>query len=202
MGTRGAYGFRLNNIDKVQYNHYDSYPSELGQAVCDFLKSNLDNLDQLKKQVNKLKIVKENSKPTKTIINKVAKILNAEGAQSPDQTHDEEITTNDYYGLLNFTQGHLEKTLDIGTIIDNSGFLNNSLFCEHAYIINLDTNVFEYYKGFQTEPHSLGRYSSFVPQKDRETAYYAVALALEIPFNMIEHIKKLDKYIESALCVS
>jgi len=33
MGTRGAYGFRKNGIDKVTYNHFDSYPEQLGESL-------------------------------------------------------------------------------------------------------------------------------------------------------------------------
>ena len=38
MGTRGIYGFRLNNTDKLTYNHYDSYPSSLGEDIYQFIK--------------------------------------------------------------------------------------------------------------------------------------------------------------------
>ena len=31
MGTRGAYGFRINDKDKVTYNHFDSYPDGFGK---------------------------------------------------------------------------------------------------------------------------------------------------------------------------
>ena len=38
MGTRGCYGFRKNGIDKLTYNHYDSYPDGLGSDVVKFCK--------------------------------------------------------------------------------------------------------------------------------------------------------------------
>ena len=37
MSTRGVYGFRKNNTDKITYNHYDSYPSGLGNVILKFI---------------------------------------------------------------------------------------------------------------------------------------------------------------------
>lgn len=39
MGTRGIYGFRKNKKDKTSYNHYDSYPSCLGEQMFDYIKN-------------------------------------------------------------------------------------------------------------------------------------------------------------------
>ena len=38
MGTRGLYGFRKNGVDKVTYNHWDSYPDGLGKQILRFIK--------------------------------------------------------------------------------------------------------------------------------------------------------------------
>lgn len=37
-------------------------------------------------------------------------------------------------------------------MIDDSEFLNDSLFCEWTYIINLDNEQFEVYRGFNKDP--------------------------------------------------
>lgn len=40
MGTRGLLGYiRKDGTRKGCYNHYDSYPSGLGKAIADFLRS-------------------------------------------------------------------------------------------------------------------------------------------------------------------
>lgn len=36
MSTRGAWGFRKDEQDKVTFNHWDSYPSGLGESVLAF----------------------------------------------------------------------------------------------------------------------------------------------------------------------
>ena len=43
-------------------------------------------------------------------------------------------------------------------MIDNHDFILDSLFCEYVYIINLDTNMLECWKGFQTIPNKGNRY--------------------------------------------
>ena len=47
MSTRGAVGIRLGGIDKIGYNHYDSYPDGLGKEVIMYLKCK--SVDKLKK---------------------------------------------------------------------------------------------------------------------------------------------------------
>jgi hypothetical protein len=74
MGTRGTWGFVLDDREKLTYNHFDSYPDGLG-----------------------------------------ADLLN---------------------------------------------WLRDSLFCEWAYVIDLDNQRFEVYRGFQTAPHEDGRFAT------------------------------------------
>lgn len=39
MSTRGLWGYRKNNEDKLLYNHYDSYPSGLGKEIVEKIKT-------------------------------------------------------------------------------------------------------------------------------------------------------------------
>ena len=39
MSTRGAYGFYKNGVDKITYNHYDSYFSGLGEEIVNFCRN-------------------------------------------------------------------------------------------------------------------------------------------------------------------
>ena len=38
MSTRGAVGFYKNGVEKIGYNHFDSYPEWLGNEIITFLK--------------------------------------------------------------------------------------------------------------------------------------------------------------------
>lgn len=64
---------------------------------------------------------------------------------------------------------------------DDRNFLKDSLFCEFAYIINLDTNKLEIYEGFNLNPDAAGRYAkNTIYGADCEKVYYGVKLVKEI----------------------
>lgn len=66
------------------------------------------------------------------------------------------------------------------TLIDNdTEFLKDSLLCEWAYIINLDTNELEIYKGMN-KGKPVGRFKN-VPKNVEK--YYPVSLVGLIPLN-------------------
>ena len=88
----------------------------------------------------------------------------------------------DFYCLLRKAQGDLNayKT-DLKYMIDSKEFLGNSLFCEYAYIINLDKNVLEFYKGFNKVPQN-NRYSKYADEKEE---YKECKLLAEYPLTEI-----------------
>lgn len=77
-------------------------------------------------------------------------------------------------------------------MIDNHDFLADSLFCEWAYIVNLDDSTFEVYKGFNQNPHAMGRYAHL--QRERGGDYYGVALIAAIPLDELttDMVESLD----------
>ena len=72
-------------------------------------------------------------------------------------------------------------------MIDSSDFIKDSLFCEYAYIVNLDSGMLEFWKGFQKEPDPGNRYGCEVSTRcdwcDPVVCYYPCRLALEIPLS-------------------
>ncbi len=52
MATRGAYGFRVDGQDIITYNHYDSYPSGLGNDILKELhKIDSDTLNRVARSI-------------------------------------------------------------------------------------------------------------------------------------------------------
>jgi hypothetical protein len=47
MSTNGNWGFRKDGVEKITYQHYDSYPSGLGDDVVIMVKCSLENLDEM-----------------------------------------------------------------------------------------------------------------------------------------------------------
>lgn len=150
MGTRGCYGFRKNGIDKITYNHYDSYPRHLGANIATFCKET--SIDEMNKIFDKIILVHESGKPTEEQIAECCKYYGANDAGQ---------AVEDWYWLLRNTQGDLNVYKeDLQYMIDSSDFITGSLFCEYAYIINLDTNRLEYWVGFQRKPDKNNRYGA------------------------------------------
>jgi hypothetical protein len=62
MGTRGLFGVRIDDTDKLTYNHFDSYPTGLGKGLADQLKpfvSSKEGIEWLKDRARKLRLVNE-----------------------------------------------------------------------------------------------------------------------------------------------
>jgi hypothetical protein len=136
MGTRGVYGFKLNGNLKVTYNHMDSYLTGLGLNICGFIK--YTSIPEMIEIYNYIQLVGGSSNPTKDQINKCTEIgLLDDKVGSKSNT--------DWYCLLRNTQGSLTpyKHRNVPWMIDSSSFLKDSVFCEFAYVINLDTEILE-----------------------------------------------------------
>ena len=150
MGTRGLYGFRKNGVDKTTYNHFDSYPDCLGNNVVEFCKST--SIAEMNKIFDRIVLVEEDSKPTEQQIDDCIEYYNGNVSMQ---------NTEDWYCLLREAQGNLNVYKNgLKYMIDNSAFIKDSLFCEYAYIINLDTECLEFWVGFQKKPDENNRYGT------------------------------------------
>ena len=186
MSTRGLWGFYKNGITKATYNHFDSYPEGLGNNILKFIDETCN--EQLNGVFNKIVMVDENKKPSKKHIEKYSKYLDLNVSNQ---------TNEDWYCLLRNTQGNPFVYLDeVDHMTDGQDFIHNSLFCEYAYIINLDENVLEFYTGFNKIPQSKEENRYFnEDDKPNDMGYVTCKIALKIPFEDIKKSKKkaIDK---------
>lgn len=191
MSTRGLWGIRKNGADKLTYNHCDSYPSWLGVKIVLFI-SDLTETD-LNKLFDSLELVEEDSKPTKeqkVLCKKFGLYNNIVGTRSDD----------DWYCLLREAQGNFSLYEAIAKesdskkcrmpFINSNDFIKDSLFCEWAYIINLDTGNLEIWKGFQKKPHKSNRYGI----THDSSGYYPCWIVKRIKLDDIRNDK--EKYVE------
>ena len=169
MGTRGAIGFIMNEEEKITYNHWDSYPEALGNGILNFL--NTTNIEDLGEKVKNIQMINEDSKPSPHQIQRCINNLTI-NLEVGDQSQE------DWYCLLREAQGDLNKYCQVGMMIDNKEFLEESLFCEWAYIVNLDTKKLEVYKGFNKNKGGKGRYANL--QSEPYSKYYGVVLLFEL----------------------
>jgi len=117
MSTRGLIGFRKGGVDKLTYNHSDSYLSFLGKDVVGVCRD--ATLDELNSAFDRILMVDENDSPTFDQYEEMG-CLNDAGSD------------NTWYDVLRDTQGRLEAyTKDcLRYMFDSASFINESLHCE------------------------------------------------------------------------
>ncbi len=170
MGTRGIMGIRIDGRDKFAYNHFDSYPSGLGDAIVKDIRKIQQrpySWEWLEGKARALKTVKENTKPSPTQQKAFSRYADVSVSRQ---------SRTDWYCLLRNLQGDLIGTLEAGIMVDSKDFIYDSLFCEWAYVVNIDDALFEIYKGFQQEKHSSGRYARHKVMASAGSTYYPCAL--------------------------
>ena len=171
MGTRGLFGFRKNNKDKAVYNHYDSYPDWLGKH---FLRLIVHNKKDISPMFDRM-IDIQNTTPTEEQKKYCMKMGWYDGSVSTR-------SDTDWYCLLHGLQDirDWEDIIHNTIYFENSiSFIKDSLFCEYAYIYDIDNNILEVYKGFQKQPDFENRYGT----KDQH-GYY--------PCKLVDKIKITD----------
>lgn len=163
MGTNGAWGFVLNGSERITYNHFDSYPDGLGADLLAWARQ--ADWDKVREQVMDLTLVDESASPTED-----------ERAQVAEYADSSVSTGGDWYSALRKTQGDPENTLRSGFMTDASDFPMDSLFCEYAYLFNLDDGTFEVYQGFQKSRPTCGHWAGR-PTPEEESERYAQHVA-------------------------
>ena len=180
MGTRGAVGVINNGKYFVTYNHWDSYPDSLGQEIVDFCQRlSEQNIEQLKEKISKVQLVNEDCPPSKKTIERyVSNRFYSKSVSSGKKT--------EWYCLLRDLQGvEMLRAILNGTcshMIDSLDSLRDSLFCEYAYIVNLDNNSLEFYEGSNKSPDTNSPLP--LPQVE-DRGYYPVRFNGRYPLDNI-----------------
>lgn len=203
MGTRGAYGFIVDGKEKVSYNHMDSYPSHLCRGLLKEL-STLSDLNILTENVRNIIMVEQGDTPN--ISDKELSLLS-------EFTNNYVGSGNTWYNILRESQGTIEPYCRQETpllyMTESKDFLYSSLFCEYAYIINLDTNMVEFYRGGNTHTDAPGRYACPPSLKANNNAvatndydysggYCGVALVGEAPIEAFMNAteEQINEFVE------
>lgn len=199
MSTRAAYGFRHNNKDYISYNHSDGDPTGLGYEFLEALTSFTltQDIEYLRSKIENITLIQRNNhvfsgNELLSIIDRIDSLGIANDLKNKYTSNSEVLAEN----ILYFTQGQLDAIIDrefsIPYMLDSKTFLYDSLFCEWAYIVNLDEQVIEFYKGFNKNPNSNGRYASLNADYKNPNEYFGVALMGNIPFSVIDSWTKDD----------
>lgn len=188
MGTRHLIAVQKNNEYKVaQYGQWDGYLSGQGDNILKFFHEN--NLETFRNKVDNCFF------GTQEQINEAyAPYVNSDGWMTMIQADD--FKMSEFAHLSRDTGSSIlnviMKSNDPLMLTDQIDFANDSLFCEYAYVIDLDKDILEVYQGFNTEPLPEG--ARFTGKAKDDGGYQAVKLVASFPLgNLPENFDELDK---------
>jgi len=193
MSTRGLYGFRYKGVDYLVFNKSDSYPSGLGINTLwatreYFYEANppliswgnislteLRNvaekrIDALQRRVQALTLVQEDRRVTLEELETLQLSGFFQGLPDRYPTWRE---------VFKAAEGCISLLIrgTLGFIAPHNEFMLDSLFCEWAYIIDLDAQCFEVWEGAQKEPTPRGLYG----ETPNDEGYYPCKLIKSYP---------------------
>lgn len=181
MGTRNLTAvYSDGELRVAQYGQWDGYPDGQGATVLEFCKD-ASKLAALKIVLNRTRFVtdEEREETAKRLGMPEDGWMNQEQAE---QWHHAYPYNNRDHGaeILNLMVNSApESEILLKNDID---FVNDSLFCEWAYVIDLDAGQLECYAGFVTEPHEGQRFSGDPTQRPTGS-YYPVRLLKKYPLD-------------------
>lgn len=188
MGTRHLIAVQKNNEYKVaQYGQWDGYLSGQGDSILKFFHEN--DLEAFRAKVDNCFYGTQEQ-----IDEAYTPYTNGDGWMTFEQSDEFKKSKFGYIGrdtgseilsvILN-SDGPL-------MLIDQIDFAKESLFCEYAYVIDLDDNVLEVYQGFNKEP--LPDSARFTGTSRDSSEYQAVKLVASFPLgNLPENFDELEK---------
>ena len=195
MGTRHLTMVIKDNKTKVaQYGQWDGYLESAGVNILNFLKKY--NLNYFKEKLDNVSFYSNEEERKNWKEFAISKGIDPEERFVEYTIMDE---YNNIYPALNRDIGTdiLEMIINNNKPLklrDESAFAKDSLFCEYAYVIDFDKNVFEVYKGFNKEP--LNNDERFYYLQDINEEYKPVKLVVSFSLNKLptkEEFIEFDK---------
>lgn len=182
MSTRGLYGFYKNGVNKLTYNHSDSCPSGLGNNILSFLK-NMD-INELNNIFDNIQLVDESDYPNEEEEKQIKELGYSINYRDKKE---------DWFGILASSLGDISVYKEgLTFMLDYNDFILDGLYCEWAYVINLDENCLEIYKGL-SDVIGIGRYAEGLNDGSR----FGCTLIKSINLDSISNIDSLEKYLNS-----
>lgn len=202
MGTRNLIMVVYKGKYRVaQYGQWDGYPTGQGYDVLDFCRKQLKDAvkrDHFIKQIGKTKFLADK---------KIGERYEAEGIKGEWITMEEaermkekfpQFSRDTAAKVLDYINNSKEKVIELRNSID---FARDSLFCEWAYLIDLDNGTLECYSGFNTKPiAATERFGNLKPAKKPKGAssneYFPISLLTTFSLDKLPTKRKFKSTLE------
>ncbi len=191
MGTRNLTIVISNGKTKVaQYGQWDGYPDGQGETALNFLTNT--NLELFKAKLKKVRFITTKDKKERK------EFLSSIGSDNGWLNMEQSAKYNEKYPLdsrdwaAKILSAIMESEADKITLNNSESFAADSLFCEWAYVIDLDKNVFEVYEGFNTQPLTENDRFFHLQKKIKkgEDKYYPIRLAKSYDLSNLPTVNK------------
>lgn len=203
MGTRHLTCVVKDGAFKVaQYGQWDGHPTGAGAIVLEFLdriQKLPDGLQRFREAVDNCIFLSDEeihsswidagADPESDYV--TMEVSDRHGEMYPALSRDTGARVLEY--IFNQCGSSLKNSVD---------FAGDSLFCEWAYVIDLDAQQLEVYRGFNTSrARPLGRFADFEPEpkSDYEGAeqYYPIELVKVYRFDELPTVEQLVADVDS-----
>lgn len=193
MGTRNLTMVIKNDEMKVaQYGQWDGYPEGLGVQVLNFVKhlKEDDNKDKFMSQLDRVKFIDDEYSK------KIDEFMESIGVTDGWMNMEQADKYKAKFPLLSRDVGGdiLEAILyadgeDEMRVHDAQDFIADSLFCEWAYLIDMDNEVLEVYEGFNKKSLEEGQRFKGV-ETDGRNEYKPCACIIKFKFDELPETKE------------
>jgi hypothetical protein len=198
MGTRGLTMVVSKGKTRVaQYGQWDHYPSGQGRTALEFLRD--VDFKQFAKKLYRCKFVKR--KKQKEIDFFLEYIGSKNGWMTMAQS---ELFKNQFpylsrdhgAGILRMIMESEDKEIWLN---DQTNFAADSLFCEYAYVIDLDKRTFEIYSGFnksEVDPSERFAYLNGKTENDYGVIRHMKTYSLDDLPTVEDYLEEMEKLVE------
>lgn len=188
MGTRHLTMVQLDGQYRIaQYGQWDGYPSGQGSTVLEFLKTwNRPVFEQKLRAITWL---------TQADADALNEEIKAKGLQDKWQRLYPELSRDTGAEILEI----VEKAQPGIKLKNGTDFAGDSLMCEYAYVIDLDANTLEVFKGFNCQQLQPGERFAAIPtpdNRDFSPPYFQIRLAKSYPLSDLPTVKQMEKDVD------
>ena len=172
MGTRNLTAVYLDGQYKVaQYGQWDGYPSGQGETVLNFMLNEF-NVDKFKQALSECRFLSDDEVTAKW------KCGADDSGFGNFQRKYPELSRDTAAKVLSLIQNGKAKELS-----NNIDFAVDSLFCEWAYIIDLDREILEVYEGFNKVPLTIEDRFFDMQETSERKEYYPIKMIRSYKFS-------------------
>jgi hypothetical protein len=196
MGTRHLTMVVHKEETKIaQYGQWDGYPEGQGVTILTFLRSK----ERVKKLTNKLKDVRfsndDDQKKMQDFMNKLGCPDGWMTQTQADKYHRAyPYLSRDIGGkILELVANSKDKEI---VLQDSTDFAGDSLFCEWAYVVDLDNRKLEVYTGFNKEPLAEDERFAKIPKSKDSSEYLGIRCVAKFDLDKLPTKAKFIKELK------